>query len=439
MDPVSSDPNPKRSLVFGIMLTLVLVASVFAILVMAGDEPDGDLVGSFVRASEDESSSSSDREASSSVTTDPGDTDSRDTSPFTILGPQSDSGQQEVIEELMGAVEKIRGLPFLHAVELTLLSDEEFRQRLLHDLETEVDPDEILLAERAWKALGLIGPQVDLYEALLSAYGGSVLGFYDPETGELVMRGVEMTPFVQGTLVHELTHALDDQHFNLDRPEFDEDDADTEASFGFTVLVEGSASWAEARWQAGLSASERAELAAEEAEFGADIDISALPMALLIDLWLPYQFGPLLVEDIVAAGGLELLDAAFIKPPVSGEQVLHPSAFLGGDVPILVPPPPAGGAEAGVQVLDSGVLGASTILEMLYQRDPEYLAVADDWGGDSYVLWADGDRSCLRADIVADGPGGFDRLTASLSAWAEHHGNADIELLGDTMRLTACG
>jgi len=439
MDPVNLDPNPKRSLVFGIMLTLVLVASVVAILVMGGDDPDGDLVGSFVRASENERASPSDRESSPSVTTNLGDTDSRNTSPFTSTGLQGDAGQREVIEELMGSVEKIRGLPFLHAVELTLLTDAEFGQRLLDDLETEVDPDEILLAERAWKALGLIEPQVDLYEALLAAYGGSVLGFYDPETGELVMRGVEMTPFVQGTLVHELTHALDDQHFNLDRPELDEDQGDTEASFGFTVLVEGSASWVEARWQAGLSASERAELAAEEAEFGADIDIGALPMALLIDLWLPYQFGPLLVAEIVAAGGLELLDAAFIKPPVSGEQVLHPSAFLGGDVPILVPAPPVGGAEPGVQVLDSGVLGASTILEMLYQRDPEYLAVGDDWGGDSYVLWADGDRSCLRADIVADDSDGLDRLMASLSVWAEHHDNADIELLGDTMRLTACG
>lgn len=427
MDPVSSDPNPKRSLVFGAMLTLVLIGSVVAILVVGGDEPDGDLVGSFVRSSEDESSA------------DVGGTDSRDTSPSTSPGPQGDSGQQEVIEELMDAVEKIRGLPFLHEVELTLLTEEEFRQRLLDDLEAEVDPDEILLAERAWKALGLIGPEVDLYEALLLAYGGSVLGFYDPETGELVMRGVEMTPFVQGTLVHELTHALDDQHFDLDRPELDEDHADSEASFGFTVLVEGSASWAEARWQASLSRSERNELAAEEAEFGADIDVGALPTVLLIDLWLPYEFGPLLVEDIVAAGGLELLDAAFIKPPVSGEQVMHPSAFLSGDVPVVVPIPPAGSAEAGVQVIDSGVLGASTILELLYQRDPQYLAVGDDWGGDSYVLWADGDRSCLRADIVADSPGGFDRLMASLSAWAESHGEADIEVLGDTMRLTACG
>ena len=66
-----------------------------------------------------------------------------------------------------------------------------------------------------------------------------VVGFYDPETDELVVRGAALTPYVRTTIAHELVHALDDQHLDLDRPEYDE--ADDEIGFGFSSVVEGNA------------------------------------------------------------------------------------------------------------------------------------------------------------------------------------------------------
>ncbi len=96
-----------------------------------------------------------------------------------------------------------------------------------------------------------------------------MLGFYDPESGELVVRGTEPSLFLQSVIVHELTHALDDQHFELDRPEVEEND---EHSFGFTALVEGNARTVENLWKDQLTDEEAAQLSSEELAFSMGVD-----------------------------------------------------------------------------------------------------------------------------------------------------------------------
>ena len=43
---------------------------------------------------------------------------------------------------------------------------------------------------------------------------------------------------------------------------------------------------------------------------------------------------------------------------------------------------------------------------------------AKGWGGDRYVAWRDGDRSCVRMDFVMDSPKETDELVKSLREWA---------------------
>lgn len=338
------------------------------------------------------------------------------------------------IEALMRETERLRGLRFLRPVETQLLDEDAFRAQLLEEFQRDIESGELDDVELVWQALALIDHDTDLEAVLLSALGEGVLGYYDPETDRLVMRGAELTPFVSATLVHELTHALDDQHFELDRPEIEEIHGD-EGTFGFTGLVEGSASWVEDRWKEGLSAAESAELDREAAAFSASMDIGAIPEIVLIDLSLPYEFGPLLVDAIVRDGGLAGLDAAMVDPPVSGEQVLDPTAYLEGDEPRDVSPPPADGP---VEV--DGVIGASGWLELTFQVDPTAaVAFMTTWGGDAFVAWRDGDRSCLRVDVVADPDGSIDELAAGLQSIAANHPDATVSRPDEeTARLTAC-
>ena len=141
------------------------------------------------------------------------------------------------IAEIETFVAKARGLPFKQRVKVTLLDDAAFRARLHED--DEVDKEALETTTKVLRALDLIDEDVDLEEATRSLLGDAVLGFYDYEKDEMVIRGAELTPGVRRTLAHELVHALQDQHFQLDRPELE--DRDDEAETGFTSLVEGDA------------------------------------------------------------------------------------------------------------------------------------------------------------------------------------------------------
>ncbi|HMQ26056.1 MAG TPA: hypothetical protein PKA98_08710, partial [Acidimicrobiales bacterium] len=261
-------------------------------------------------------------------------------------------------------------------------------------------------------------------------------GFYDPETDELVVRGADPTPYARSTIVHELTHALDDQHFELDRPELDE--ADDETGFAFTALVEGSAVTVEEAYQDTLSDEEQRQYDEEEASIGSGTDFSQFPPILLDLIGAPYEFGPVLVDTITTHGGDEALDQAFEDPPVSSEQVLDPSRFLTGDGPLTVPEPPAEG-----ESFDQGTFGELLLFELLADGGVDTATARDaaiGWGGDQYVAWREGDQTCLRVSFVGDTDTDTDEIGEALTEWAEDHPDAEVTTgAGGRPTLTSCG
>jgi hypothetical protein len=310
-----------------------------------------------------------------------------------------------VVAELSAFVEATRGLRFLEPVDVAVVGDRSFRRFLSGGAPTEQAGADV--ANAVLRALGLLAPDHPGPSGELDA--DTVAGFYDTDTKELVVRGPHLTPFVRQVLVHELTHALDDQHFDLD-PDF----LDDEAAMAFEALVEGDAVVVESRYLASLPEAERRAAAAEEeATFGGAggriPDIVAELGAF------PYRDGPRLVSALLAAGGPGRLDAAFRSPPVSSAEVLHPERFLDGPGRAGVPPVVADG-----RVVDDGVLGElilRLVLAGAVPRDQAQKAAAG-WAGDRYVAWSAGRRTCLRATVVMDNAAEAAELAAGLRPWA---------------------
>jgi hypothetical protein len=345
-------------------------------------------------------------------------------------GAAADLG--EVVEDLAGFVEEARGLRFREEVEVELLDAPAFRQRLLDD--ALADLEELDDVAALLRALGLLEGDVDLAEVVPSLLGDSVLGFYDPATDELVVRGGEPTLLVRSTIVHELVHALDDQHFDLDRPELD--DADDESAFGFLALVEGNAVRVERAWTAALPDEDRRRLRAEERALLGDLDPDAFPVVLVQLIGLPYVLGPDLVDAILVEGGQPALDAAYADPPTTSAQVLDPARHLAGEGAVPVAAPPAEG-----EVLDEGPFGAVLLLLTLepHLGGRPAAEAAAAWAGDRYVMWEEDGRHCVRTSIVATGPGAARRLTDALDRWAEAHGDASVRAGDGQVTFTACG
>ena len=84
-----------------------------------------------------------------------------------------------------------RRLPLLDEVKTAFLTDDEFQAQVVAGLDEDLDQAEMQQSEQVWQALGLINPDLDLYGAVLQLFGEAVLGYYDPEVDELVMRGVD--------------------------------------------------------------------------------------------------------------------------------------------------------------------------------------------------------------------------------------------------------
>ena len=348
--------------------------------------------------------------------------------------PQSDD-LESVVAELSAFVEQERGLEFDEPVEVELAEDEEFEQRLLEDFEEEDEAD-LRDTERIFRALGFLDDGDDLVEQLKGVLSGGVVGFYDPETNELVVRGGSPTPYARSTIVHELTHALDDEHFELFRPDLDE--ADDETGFAFSALVEGNAVTVEEAYQDTFTDDEQQEYDEEEASIGGGTDFSQFPQVLLALIGAPYEFGPPLIDAITSHGGDEAVDQAFENPPVSSEQVLDPSVYLEGDEPLDVAEPPADG-----ESFDQGTFGQYLLLLLLTDGgvdQQEAAQAAVGWGGDQYVAWRDGGVTCLRVSFEGDTSGDTAEIEDALDAWADGRDGAEVTTNADDQpTLTSCG
>jgi hypothetical protein len=336
------------------------------------------------------------------------------------------------VAELSVFVADQRELEFLRPVEVELLADEAFVDRLLEDVEE--NRQETDQSEKVLRALHLIDPDVDLFEAFVSFYGDAVLGFYDPETDELVLRGAELNPYVETTLVHELAHALDDQHFELHRPEVI--DADDESSLAFSSLVEGVALSVEFGYRQTLSAEELEASARAAAEFSRRAGTSPIPPIVTSLAQFPYLAGPFFVGALLEEGDEERVDAAFRDPPTTSEEIQDPSVYLRGEDPLAVPVPPAEGP-----IIDEGTFGQWALTLTLQELiDVDTAAVAaDGWGGDSYVAWDVDGRTCVRIAFAMDTASDLAELDDAWRRWAEVHGDATVQTTAELVTVTACG
>ncbi len=297
------------------------------------------------------------------------------------------------IEELIAAAELARELRFLEEPTVTLVSDEELARRVREQIEEELDPEEVARDQELLVLLGLLPPDMDLAELYLDLYEEQVAGFYDGDTRELVVpaRAAELSPLQKVTLVHELVHALTDQHFDFHErsTQLDDEERFDELS-AFHALIEGDATHAEFRYLLGLPMAEQRRILFES--LSQDQAVFEATPGFLQDLLLfPYLEGNRFVEYIVDRQGYGAVDAAYQQPPRSTEHIYRPGTFGAEEVRVVtLPATSLPGYETGEESV-WGVLG----FDLMFRRTlPTSIAqdAIEGWGGDTYrVLW-DGEQ-----------------------------------------------
>lgn len=331
-------------------------------------------------------------------------------------------------------VEEHRGLKFKSPVTVTLLDDAAFRQRLLGQ---GTDTTALTTTSKELVALHLIDRTVDLGSSARDLLGAGVSGFYDPKSKALVVRGGGATPYVRQVMVHELTHALQDQWFNIDRPQLDK--TNDEQSLAFQTVVEGDAVRIENEYHDAMTPQEQAQADAEEQAEGSGTDLSSVPRPLVELIAFPYIAGPAFIDQLDQVGGQQQVDDAFVHPPVSTAQVLDVERYLQHTAPRSVPVPRADGT-----AFDHGVLGEFGLLMLLEDVDgmsaPAAQQVGALWVGDEYVAWDRGSQSCVRLSMLALNSGGQGQVDDALRRYAaDVHGTYSAPSASGPATITSCG
>lgn len=252
------------------------------------------------------------------------------------------------IESILKDVSLLRQLPVLSPVTLTVISRESLASELAEKIETEIAPEKIKGEEALYRQLGMLPLDFDYSAFMLALYTEQIGGFYDPKTRALkLIEGMPMTGAEQEMLIaHELTHALQDQHYHLDALLNDPKRKDNDdATLALMALVEGDATVSA---MAFLQESQKKKpfqgffstlgsLVNQLKLMSSFKTFQSAPAFIQESLIFPYQQGAQFV-NYFQGEGLSWSDMHMLYDhvPVSTEHILHPSTYSRGEAPRLV-------------------------------------------------------------------------------------------------------
>lgn len=364
---------------------------------------------------------------------------------FVGSGPDYPDEWDPRVAELVTFVEDERDLEFKHPVDVDFLEEADFTKEVTADEGdlTEEDKADIEQSTAQLRALGLVQGDVDLFKEQNELTGEGVLAFYEFDRERIVVRGTTLDVETKATVVHELTHVLQDQHFDIgDRQEEPMPDG---ASLALRALVEGDADRIEDAWVDDLSDKQRKEYerALEgQQETAEDIDV---PDVLKAFFAAPYQLGAGLTYLLDEAEGSDGIDRALRAPPDSDEALLDPWTFVADHDIADNPPVPAveEGEEAVERADDEATdFGALSWYLVLASRIDAHQALeaVDGWAGDSYVAYRRGKTECIRGTFRGDDAGDAGEMERALRAWAAATPalGAKVSRVGEDVTVASC-
>ena len=300
----------------------------------------------------------------------------------------------DAADEVLAQMSEITHLPSRAPLKKSLRSREQIRAHVIQEMNEDKNPAERYAGARSAEAFGLLPKGFDLDSFMIDLLTEQIAGLYDPKAHEFYV--ADWIPIADQRMVmaHELTHALEDQHFAIEnwvkaaRPNDD-------SELARDAVLEGSAMAAMVEYLLQGSGRSLQDLP--------DIDPSMLigdmaetpllkkaPPFLKDALIFPYLDGLTFSTAILKPTGWEGLPAIFTKPPVSTQQILHPALYREGKVPNPVALPSIDKALGPEWTkLEDNIMGEFGWKEVFRQflDDPRAKSLAASWDGDRYVVY----------------------------------------------------
>jgi hypothetical protein len=282
------------------------------------------------------------------------------TAPPTPTAPQDEKISPQEAEELFRSVDQIlrfaskdTGFPIKHEVKRRLIDRNEVASYVEKHTTEDEDAKRLRRSELVLKKFGLLPRDFDLGTFLVALLREQVAGYYDPKTKTVNLLDWVDAEQQKPVLAHELTHALQDQSFNLQKY-MKPGDADLEKKKEVTAadiendeigtarqaVVEGQAmavliNYMLAPMGQSLKDSRAVVDALKEGMMAGTADspqFQKAPIYMKEALTFPYRYGIDFVADLLTAGGKEKAYAGlFLEPPRTTRQIMQPQTYLSGE------------------------------------------------------------------------------------------------------------
>jgi len=350
------------------------------------------------------------------------------------LQNSTDTDLLKTADEILKEVVRIRGLELKGPVQKGIKNKEEIAQYLRERIRDEYDVNELRREGKVLKKLGLIPQEMDYQEFILKLLTEQVGGYYDPDKKTFFISSWLPLEQQKPVMAHELTHALQDQHFGLNRfikqvRKMENDDM----VLARQALVEGEGMAVMFDYllqPVGKTFAElpaivtvmRSQLATVDSQFEV---FKNAPMFLKETLLFPYGYGAAFLQKIRSKEPWSSVNRIYSDLPESTEQIIHPEKYF--DVrdkprPVEIEDPSARlGKEWRISYRN--VLGEFTtyLLLKLFLSEEESLKGSSGWDGDRLLLLEkDGSGSCaVFQESVWDSPEDAGEFYQALSRWLQ--------------------
>jgi hypothetical protein len=317
-------------------------------------------------------------------------------------------------------VSKIRNLPVSVTLETGFIDRDEFADvvRVLMEADGEMMLDLREMSDNYHRCLYMEeSPDATLsddewLDSFILQYSSGVAAFYDTDQEEMYVIGREHTnQYVNWLLSHELTHALQDQNFDLDSYVQNDMMLSEDRDMARMSVVEGDAKFTEGRWvDENLNEAQLYWIDMEAmlevgsfignyylgSSFGSMISAPgglASPFhytdGLTLDdedLPFEYNYGKKFVTNVYEDSGWEGVNALFTtKPPLSTEHIIHYDKYVSYDEPHDVV---YDGWDGGLDLQFEYTGGEYMLSEVLTSGSLTQMW-AEGWGGDRFYYYED--------------------------------------------------
>jgi len=333
---------------------------------------------------------------------------SAESKPENKITPQQAEQLFRDVDTILAFASNDTSLPRKHGVKRRLIGRDEVVAYLKKNMAEDKDVQRLRRTEFVLKKFGLLPKDFDLQTFLVSLLEEQVAGYYDAKTKTVNLLDWVVPELQRPVLAHELTHALQDQSFGLDKwLKHGNEDLDTKKNLtpaDFTkdedsearqAIVEGQAMVVLLDYM--LSPMHRTvadspevvdTLSSDMANGGADsVQYRNAPIFLKESLTFPYRYGLEFEAEVLRARGKESAFAAtFQNPPHTSREIMEPQTYISGEHLAPLPLPDFKKIFKGYDRFDVGAIGEfdAYMLAEQYAGEKEADRIYPNWRGGYY-------------------------------------------------------